>query len=130
MADRPTSFAKSVEGLHHEKSALDEARALRDDFKRAQEQNNEKQKPREAEKPQGETEKDGSQMVRNDRPAPHLTPNGPMRTGPDRYAYATKLNKEHDSADAKIEEARKLQKSLEARQGKSHDHDRDRDRER
>jgi hypothetical protein len=128
MADRPTSFAKSVEGLHHEESALDRARALRDQFKHAQEQNNEKQKPREAEKPQGETEKGGSQTVRNDRPHPQLTPNGPMRTAPDRYASATKLDKEHDSADAKIEEARKLQQALNARQGKSHDHERDRER--
>src|ERR1039458_4183741 len=30
MADRPTSAAKSVEGLHHEESALDRARALRE----------------------------------------------------------------------------------------------------
>ena len=128
MADRPTSFAKSVEGLHHEESALDRARALRDQFKHAQEQNNEKQKPREAERPQGETEKGGSQMVRNDKPRPHLTPNGPMRTGPDRHASATKLGKEHDSADAKIEEARKAQAAFKARQGKSHDHERDRER--
>jgi hypothetical protein len=128
MADRPTSFAKSVEGLHHEKSALDEARALRDDFKHAQEQNNERQKPREAEKPQGETEKGGSPMIRKDRPAPHLTPNGPMRPGPDRDAYETKLRNDHFS-DAKIEEARKLQQDLKALQGKS-DHNPDRDRER
>src|ERR1017187_1178122 len=53
MADRPTSAAKSVEGLHHKESALDRARALRDRFTHAQEQNNEKQKPREAEKPGG-----------------------------------------------------------------------------
>lgn len=129
MADRPTSFAKSVKGLHHEESALDEARALRDDFKKAQEQNNERQKPRQAEKPQGEGEKSGSQMVRNHRAAPHLTPNGPMRTGPDGYTYAIKLNKEHRRADAKVEEARKLQQDLKARQGKS-DHNPDRDRER
>ena len=130
MADRPTSFAKSVEGLHHEESALDRARALRDQFKHAQEQNNESQKPREAEKPRGETEKSGSPMIRNHKQHPQLTPNGPMRTGPDRYASATDLNKEHRSADAKIEAARKLQRALEAHQGKSHEHDRDRDRER
>ena len=128
MADRPTSFAKSVEGLHQEESALDRARALRDQFKHAQEQNNESQKPREAEKPRGETEKGGSPMVRKDRPAPHLTPNGPMRTGPDRYASETKLNKEHDSADAKVEEARKLAQALKARKGNSADPERDRER--
>src|ERR1700687_653353 len=96
MPDRPTSFAKSVEGLHHEESALDRARALRDQFKHAQEQNNEKQKPREAEKPQGETEKGGSQMIRDDRPVMRPTPSGPMRATPDRYAAAAKLAKEHD----------------------------------
>jgi hypothetical protein len=128
MADRPTSVAKSVEGLHHEESALDRARALRDQFAHAQEQNNEKQKPREAEKPQGETEKSGSQMIRDDKPLMRPTPNGPMRTGPDRYAAATKMGKDHDAADAKIEAARKLQEAFKARQGHSHDHERDRER--
>jgi hypothetical protein len=126
--DRTTSFAKSVEGLHHEESALDRARALRDQFAHAQEQNNEKQKPREAEKPHGETEKSGSPMIRDDRPPMRLTPNGPMRTGPDRYASATKMGKEHDTADAKSEAARKAMEAFKARQGKSHDHDRDRER--
>jgi hypothetical protein len=128
MADRPTSVAKSVEGLHHEESALDRARALRDQFAHAQEQNNEKQKPREAEKPHGESEKSGSQMIRDDRPLMRPTPSGPMRATPDRYAAATKLGKEHDNADAKIEAARKLQESFKARQGKSHDHERDHER--
>lgn len=130
MADpeRTTSFAKSVEGLHHEESALDRARALRDQFAHAQEQNNEKQKPREAEKPQGETEKSGSQMVKDDKPLMRPTPSGPMRATPDRYAAATKLWKEHDKAEAKIEAARKLQEAVKARQGKSHDHERDHER--
>src|ERR1022692_3857319 len=122
--ERTTSFAKSVEGLHKEESALDRARSLRDQFTHAQEQNNEKQKPREAEKPQGETEKSGSQMIRDDRPLMRPTPSGPMRATADRYAAATKLGKEHDNADAKIEAAKKLQESFKARQGKSHDHER------
>jgi hypothetical protein len=126
--ERTTSFAKSVEGLHKEESALDRARALRDQFAHAQEQNNQKQKPREAERPQGETEKSGSPMIRNDRPAPHLTPSGPMRSGPDRYASATKLGKEHDTADAKAEAARKALETFRARQGQSRDHERDRER--
>jgi hypothetical protein len=121
MADRPTSVAKSIEGLHQEESALDRARALRDQFTRAQEQNNERQKPREAEKPPGE----GSQMVRADRPAPFPSPSGPMRAAPDRYASATKLGKEHDTADAKIEAARKASEAFKARQGHSHDQERD-----
>src|ERR1039458_5169137 len=83
--ERTTSFAKSVEGLHHEESALDRARSLRDQFVHAQEQNNAQQKSREAEKPRDETEKSGSQMVREDAPGMRPTPSGPMRQ-PDRQA--------------------------------------------
>jgi len=127
--ERTTSFAKSVEGLHQEESALDRARALRDQFAHAQEQNNEKQKPREAERPQdGETEKSGSQMIKEDAPVLRPTPSGPMRQMPDRYAAATKLGKEHDSADARLEAAKKVQEAFKARQGKSHDHERDHER--
>lgn len=131
--ERTTSFAKSVEGLHKEESALDRARALRDQFAHAQEQNNQKQKPREAERPpkeseKGETEKSGSPMIRNDRPAPHLTPSGSMRTGGDRYASAMKMGKEHDTADAKAEAARKALETFRARQGQSRGHERDHER--
>jgi hypothetical protein len=122
MADRSTSFAKSVEGLHHEESALDRARSLRDQFVRAQ-NDNQKQKETEAEKPPA-----GSQMVKQDAPVLRPTPSGPMRGTPDRYAAAMKLGKEHDKADAKIEAARKAQEAFKARQGKAHDHDRDRER--
>ena len=122
MADRPTSAAKSVEGLHQEESALDRALSLREQFARAQ-NDNQKQKETEAEKPPA-----GSQMVRQDAPVLRPTPSGPMRTTPDRYAAATKLGKEHDNEDAKLEQARKLQETLKARQGKSHDHERDHDR--
>ena len=122
MADRPTSVAKSVEGLHHEESALDRARALRDQFARAQ-NDNQQQKETEAEKPA-----EGSQMVKEDAPVLKPTPSGPMRATPDRYAAATKLGKEHDSEAAKLEAAKKAQETFKARQGKSHDHERDRDR--
>src|SRR6266853_1347282 len=93
MADpeRTTSFAKSVEGLHHDESALDRARALRDQFVHAQEQHN--QKPREAERPQGETEKSGSQMVKQDAPVLRPTPSGMLRQ-PDRQAFYSKMTKE------------------------------------
>ena len=121
MADRSTSFAKSVEGLHHEESALDRARSLRDQFVHAQ-NDNQKQKATEAEKPPA-----GSQMVRQDAPVLRPTPSGPMRQMPDRQASAVKLGKEHDNADAKLEAARKAQEAFKARQGKSHDHERDRD---
>ena len=123
MADRPTSVAKSVEGLHHEESALDRARALRDQFARAQ-NDNQQQKESQTERPPAE----GSQMVKEDAPVLRPTPSGPMRATPDRYAAATKLGKEHDNADAKLEAARKAQETFKARQGKSHDHDRDHER--
>ena len=122
MADRPTSAAKSVEGLHHEESALDRALALREQFARAQ-NDNQKQKETEAEKPPA-----GSQMVKEDRPVLRPTPSGPMRQAPDLYAAATKVGKEHDNADAKIEAARKAQEAFKARQQQSHDHDHDRER--
>jgi len=123
MADRPTSAAKSVEGLHHEESALDRARALRDQFARAQ-NDNQQQKERQTERPPAE----GSQMVKEDAPVLKPTPSGPMRATPDRYAAATKVGKEHDNADAKIEAARKAQEAFKARQQQSHDHDHDRER--
>ena len=74
MADRPTSVAKSVEGLHHEESALDRARALREQFARAQ-NDNQQQKESQTEKPPGE----GSQMIKEDAPVLKPTPSGPMR---------------------------------------------------
>jgi hypothetical protein len=128
MADpeRTTSFAKTVEGLHREESALDHARALRDQFAHAQEQNNERQKPRESEKPRGETEKSGSQMVKEDAPALRPAPSGPMRA-PDRQAAYSKLAKERSAESRKIDAA-ELARQFKARQGKSHGHDRDHER--
>ncbi len=121
MADRPTSSAKSVEGLHHEESALDRARSLRDQFVRAQ-NDNQKQKETESEKPPA-----GSQMVREDAPVLKPTPSGPMRQMSDRQANAVKLGKEHNNADAKMEAAKKAQETYNARHGKSHDQEHDRD---
>ncbi len=126
MAERTTSFAKSVEGLHHEESALDRARVLRDQFERAQEQDNEKQKPREAERPRDETEKSGSRTVKEDAPVLRPTPSGPMRQ-PDRQAAYGKLAKERSIEQRKIESA-KIAHEFKARQQKSHDHERDRER--
>jgi len=123
MTDRPTSVAKNVEGLHHEESALDRARALRDQFARAQ-NDNQQQKDRQTERPPAK----GSQMVREDAPALKPAPSGPMRQMADRQASATKLGKEHDTAAAKVEAARKAQETFKARQGKTHDHDHDRER--
>src|ERR1035441_2230458 len=111
--ERTTSFAKSVEGLHHDENALDRARALRDQFAHAQEQNNEKQKPREAEKPQdgtakGETEKSGSPMIKDDAPVLRPTPSGPMRQMTDRQASASKLSKERGDESRKLQEAQQM----------------------
>ena len=125
--ERTTSFAKSVEGLHKEESALDRARSLRDQFTHAQEQNNEKQKPREAEKPQGETEKSGSAMVKDDAPILRPTPNGPMRQMADRQASAAKLSKERNDSAQKLEQAQQMRDAFKERQQKSPDHGHDRD---
>ena len=122
MADRPTSAAKSVEGLHQEESALDRFLSLREQFARAQ-NDNQKQKETEAEKPPA-----GSQMVKEDAPVLKPTPSGPMRQMPDRQANAVKLGKEHNNEDTKREAAKKAQEAFKARQGKSHDHERDHER--
>ena len=125
--ERTTSFAKSVEGLHKEESALDRARSLRDQFTHAQEQNNEKQKPREAEKPQ-ETEKSGSQMVSTDAPVLRPTPSGPMRQMADRQASAAKLSKERNDSAQKLEQAQQMRDAFKERQQPSHDRGNDRER--
>jgi hypothetical protein len=126
--ERTTSFAKSVEGLHKDESALDRAKSLRDQFTHAQEQNNEKQKPREAEKPQGETEKSGSQMVSTDAPVLRPTPNGPMRQMADRQASAAKLSKERSDSAQKLQQAQQMRDAFKERQQPSHDHGNDRER--
>lgn len=123
MADRPTSVAKSVEGLHHEESALDRARALRDQFARAQ-NDNQQQKERQTERPPAQ----GSQMIREDALALKPTPSGPMRQMADRQASAAKFRKEQDISAARIEAAKKAQATVKARQAKSHDHDLDHER--
>lgn len=125
--ERTTSFAKSVEGLHKEESALDRAKSLRDQFTHAQEQNNEKQKPREAEKPQ-DTEKSGSQMVSTDAPVLRPTPNGPMRQMADRQASAAKLSKERNDSAQKLQQAEQMRDAFKDRQQKSPDHGHDRER--
>ena len=122
MADRPTSVAKSVEGLHQEESALDRARALREQFTRAQ-NDNQQQKERQTEQPPV-----GSQMVKEDAPALRPSPTGPMRQMPDRQAAVAKLGKEHDNAAARIEAAQKAQEGFKARKQQTHDHERDRER--
>ena len=125
--ERTTSFAKSVDGLHKEESARDRARSLRDQFTHAQEQNNEKQKPREAEKPQ-DAGKSGSQMVSTDAPVLRPTPNGPMRQMADRQASVAKLSKERTDSARKLQEAQQMRDAFKERQQPSHDHGNDRER--
>src|SRR5713101_7635036 len=120
--DRATSFAKGLDGLAQKDSALDRARALKEQFNRAANQQ-EQQQSRETEQAKSGTQQ-SSQMLKEDAPVLKPTPSGPMRQIPDRQAYAAKLQKEHDSA-AKTEAARKAQETFKARQGKSHDHERD-----
>ena len=124
--ERTTSFAKNVEGLHKEESALDRAKSLRDQFTHAQEQNNEKQKPREAEKPQ-DTEKSGSAMVKEDAPVLRPTPNGPMRQMADRQAAQTKLSKERTDSAQKLQQAQQMRDAFKERQQKAPDHGHDRE---
>jgi hypothetical protein len=124
--ERTTSFAKSVEGLHKEESALDRAKSLRDQFTHVQEQNNDKQKPREAEKPQ-DTEKSGSQMVSTDAPVLRPTPSGPMRQMADRQASAAKLSKERNDSAQKLQQAQQMRDAFKERQQKSPDHGHDRE---
>jgi hypothetical protein len=119
MADRPTSHAKSVEGLHREESALDRARALREQFDRAQKNpQQQNQKATEAEKP-------GSPMVQADALVLRPTPSGPMRQGPDRQAHATNLSRERDEAAARQAAIERAQ-ALRDRQPKTPDRDRER----
>jgi hypothetical protein len=126
MADRTTSFAKSVEGLHYEESALDNAPVLRHEFANAKEQDNQKQQP---EKPHGETEKSGSPMINKDAPALNMQPPRAMRQGPDRISSASKVKREVMSEQQKLDRAHKLLESYRAQNpthSRSHDHDRDR----
>lgn len=119
--ERPTSIAKSVDGLHHEESALDRAKQLRDQFARAQ-NDNQQQKERQTERPPAE----GSQMVREDAPVLRPTPSGPMRQMTDRRAAQDRLGKERGDAATK-NEAAKMAQQFREKQGKASDHERDRE---
>src|ERR1035437_7302665 len=103
--ERATSFAKSVEGLQHEESALDHARALRDQFARAQ-NDNQKQKETETEKPPA-----GSQMINQDAPVLRPTPSGPMRQMTDRQTASARLGEKRGDAGRKTERAKMRQQS-------------------
>jgi hypothetical protein len=122
-ADRTTSFAKSIEGLVHPESALDRARRLKDQFVRAQ-NDNQPPKQRETEKPPV-----GSQMVKDDMPVLRPTPNGPLRQ-PDRQAAYGRLSQERAEANKNLAAARRAHEAFRTKQGQHKTHDNDRDRER
>jgi hypothetical protein len=126
--DRKTSFAKDLDGLAQKDNALDRARSLKEQFNRAANRQDHQQS-RETEQARSGPQQD-SQMVKEDAPALKPTPSGPMRQIPDRQAFAAKLAKEHDNADAKIEAARKAQEAFKSRQQQDKDRDQERDRDR
>ena len=121
-----TSHAKTQDGLVHQESPLDRARALKEQFNRAANQQ-EKQQSRETEQVKSGTQQ-GSQTIKEDAPVLKPTPSGPMRETPDRQAYAAKQQKEHERENAKLDAAKKAHEIFKARQGKSPDHERDRER--
>jgi hypothetical protein len=112
--DRATSFAKGLDGLVQKNSALARARALKEQFNRAANQQ-EQQQSRETEQAKSGTQQ-GS--VKEDASALRPTPTGPK----------SKLAKERDSEAAKLEAAKKAQETYKARHSKSHDHERGHDR--
>lgn len=121
MADRNTSFAKTVEGLTHPDSALDRARSLRDAFLQRQA---EPQYERQQERPDDR----GSQIIRDDAPALRPSPSGPMRWPADRQAARTRLADEYERENGKISAADLAHAFRQRQQSRGHDRDRDRDR--
>ena len=96
--DRTTSFAKSVEGLHHEPSALDRVKDLT--VRIAMWFQPEPERPRAPERVQ-----EGSRMVQADAPALRPTPSGPLRWGVDRQSAYTRLAAERKQERRKIRKA-------------------------
>ena len=119
MADRTTSFAKSIEGLTHPESALDHARRLRDAFLQ-------RQAEPEHERRQERPDDRGSALIRQDAPVPRLAPSGPMRGPADRQAAATRLGGERERENRKITAAELAHEFR--RHQQSRDHGRDHER--
>jgi hypothetical protein len=122
-SDRTTSIAKGIEGLVHPESALDRARRIRDQFVRAQ-NDNQPPKARETEKPPA-----GSQMVKEDMPVLRPSPSGPLRH-PDRHAAYGRLAQERTEASKNLAAARRAHEAFKTRQGQPHTHENERDRDR
>lgn len=93
MADelkRTTSHAKSVEGLYQEENALDRARALKEDFERAV-----NEQAREKTRPQERTSETPSSSGYAPKPEMHLRPDGPARRAVDRAIDNKQRSKEN-----------------------------------
>jgi len=122
---RRTSFAKSVDGLVHEESALDRVPGLKEQFeqaKAAQEQTQENTQ---------ETEKTRAPA----RQAPSHTPRPEMHLRPQRSLTRHIVDKQIDARlqakeDAKAKEFNALLEKWRATRAKGRDRTRDRDRDR
>jgi hypothetical protein len=90
LRKRTTSHAKTVDGLVHEESALDRARALKEEFNRDKPAP-EHSRAREHDKDQ-QSEK-AVDLAHSPRPEPHLRPEGPIRREVDRQIDKEKLEK-------------------------------------
>jgi hypothetical protein len=119
MADRTTSFAKTVEGLTHPEGALDRAIRLRDAFLERQ---NEPQLERVQERPDDR----GSQLIRDDAPALRPSPSGPMRWPADRQAARTRLANEYERENEKISAADLAHDFRQGQPPRNHERDRER----
>ena len=110
----------------HEESALDRARALKEQFNQAA--HNQQQSK------QAEQSKTGaqqvSQMLKDDKPSPFPKPPSPQRDIPDQQKYNSNLQKETAAEQQKIENARKAQEAFQSRQQQDKDRDQERDRDR
>lgn len=122
--ERTTSFAKSVEGLVHEESALDRARRVRDAFNERN-AGTEHQKQDEAERLQS-----GSRTVQEDAPVLKPAPAGPLRHQPDSQAAYGRLAEERAEANQKLAAARRAHEAIKNREGQQRSRDPERDRER
>ena len=86
LKKRSTSFAKTVDGLVHEESALDRALSLKEEFERAKSVH---EHAREQERPPRTQETMGTSHA--PKPEPHLRPEGNIRRAVDRKIDNEKL---------------------------------------
>ena len=117
MADRHTSAAKNVDGLHHEESTLDRALRLRDEFNRAHRP--EEREKAEAQKAAPERPPDRS-AVHTPAPGLHLKPpDGQVRRAVDKQIDDEKQNKLNE----------RVRNLNDAYKSTNKDHSKDQDRE-